>query len=183
MLWHTQGSGKSLSMVFYAHYKRPWKARRSDRNDLDNQLYGQFSRCKDFLRQRRQQAEAGRRSPRGAAGPQADGGLVTTMQKSRRDRASERRIFVVMADEPARADMAWVVAKKQNEKGELEVKTSIGTARIIRDSLPNAHIIGFRRVPSPAKDRSTRKCLEPISTDIYDMTQAVEGRGHPPGLL
>ncbi|OUO17171.1 type I restriction endonuclease subunit R [Flavonifractor sp. An4] len=182
VFWHTQGSGKSLSMVFYAHYlqtalESPTIVVITDRNDLDNQLYGQFSRCKDFLRQTPQQAESRQNLQELLANRQANGIIFTTMQKFEETGGalSERRNIVVMADEAHRGQYGLTekVVTKQNEKGELEVKTSIGTARIIRDSLPNATYIGFTGTPISSKDRSTREVFGDY-IDIYDMTQAVE---------
>ena len=182
VFWHTQGSGKSLSMVFYAHYlqkalESPTIVVITDRNDLDNQLYGQFSRCKDFLRQTPQQAESRQNLQELLAGRQANGIIFTTMQKFEEtgEPLSERRNIVVMADEAHRGQYGLTekVVTKQNEKGELEVKTSIGTARVIRDSLPNATYIGFTGTPISSKDRSTREVFGDY-IDIYDMTQAVE---------
>ena len=182
VFWHTQGSGKSLSMVFYAHYlqkalESPTIVVITDRNDLDNQLYGQFSRCKDFLRQTPQQAESRQNLQELLAGRQANGIIFTTMQKFEEtgEPLSERRNIVVMADEAHRGQYGLTakVITKQNEQGELEAKTSIGTARIIRDSLPGATYIGFTGTPISSKDRSTREVFGDY-IDIYDMTQAVE---------
>ena len=182
VFWHTQGSGKSLSMVFYAHYlqealESPTIVVITDRNDLDNQLYGQFSRCKDFLRQTPQQAESRQNLQELLAGRQANGIIFTTMQKFEEtgEPLSQRRNIVVMADEAHRGQYGLTekVVTRQNDKGELEVHTSIGTARIIRDSLPNATYIGFTGTPISSKDRSTREVFGDY-IDIYDMTQAVE---------
>ena len=182
VFWHTQGSGKSLSMVFYAHYlqetlESPTIVVITDRNDLDNQLYGQFSRCKDFLRQTPQQAESRQNLKELLAGRQANGIIFTTMQKFEEtgEPLSERCNIVVMADEAHRGQYGLTekIVTKQNDKGELEVRTSIGTARIIRDSLPNATYIGFTGTPISSKDRSTREVFGDY-IDIYDMTQAVE---------
>lgn len=182
VFWHTQGSGKSLSMVFYAHYlqgalESPTIVVITDRNDLDNQLYGQFSRCKDFLRQTPQQAESRQNLKDLLADRHANGIIFTTMQKFEEtgEPLSERRNIVVMADEAHRGQygLAEKVVTRQNDRGELEVHTSIGTARIIRDSLPNATYIGFTGTPISSKDRSTREVFGDY-IDIYDMTQAVE---------
>lgn len=188
VFWHTQGSGKSLSMVFYAHYlqkalESPTIVVITDRNDLDNQLYGQFSRCKDFLRQTPQQAESRQHLQQLLSNRQANGIIFTTMQKFEETGAalSERRNIVVMADEAHRGQYGLTekFITKQNDKGELEVKTSIGTARIIRDSLPNATYIGFTGTPISSKDRSTREVFGDY-IDIYDMTQAVEDEATRP---
>ena len=182
VFWHTQGSGKSLSMVFYAHYlqqalESPTIVVITDRNDLDNQLYGQFSRCRDFLRQTPQQAESRQHLQELLANRQANGIIFTAMQKFEEtgEALSERRNVVVMADEAHRGQYGLTekVVTRQNERGELEVRTVIGTARIIRDSLPNATYIGFTGTPISSKDRSTREVFGDY-IDIYDMTQAVE---------
>jgi type I restriction enzyme R subunit len=182
VFWHTQGSGKSLSMVFYAHYLQktldsPTIVVITDRNDLDNQLYGQFSRCKDFLRQTPQQADSRQNLKELLANRQANGIIFTTMQKfEETDEAlSNRRNIVVMADEAHRGQYGLIdkVVTRQNDKGELEVKTSIGTARIIRDCLPSATYIGFTGTPISSKDRSTREVFGDY-IDIYDMTQSVK---------
>ena len=182
VFWHTQGSGKSLSMVFYAHYlqqalESPTIVVITDRNDLDDQLFGQFFRCRDFLRQTPQHAQSRQHLKELLAGRQANGIIFTTMQKFEEsgEPLSERRNIVVMADEAHRGQYGLTekVVTRRKENGELEVKTSIGTARIIRDSLPNATYIGFTGTPISSKDRSTREVFGDY-IDIYDMTQAVE---------
>ena len=109
VFWHTQGSGKSLSMVFYAHLlqealESPTIVVLTDRNDLDNQLYGQFAKCKDFLRQEPIQAESRNHLKTLLDGRQANGIIFTTMQKFEEsfDCLSDRRNIVVMADEAHR---------------------------------------------------------------------------------
>ena len=182
VFWHTQGSGKSLSMVFYAHYlqealESPTIVVITDRNDLDDQLYGQFARCKDFLRQTPQHAESRQHLTDLLAGRQANGIIFTTMQKFEEsgEPLSERRNIIVMADEAHRGQYGLTekVVTRQKDNGELEVRTVVGTARIIRDSLPNATYIGFTGTPISSKDRSTREVFGDY-IDIYDMTQAVE---------
>lgn len=175
-------------MVFYAHYlqkalESPTIVVITDRNDLNNQLYGQFSRCKDFLRQTPQQAESRQHLQQLLSNRQANGIIFTTMQKFEETGASlsERRNIVVMADEAHRGQYGLTekIITKQNDNGELEVKTSIGTARIIRDSLPNATYIGFTGTPISSKDRSTREVFGDY-IDVYDMTQAVEDEATRP---
>ncbi len=182
VFWHTQGSGKSLSMVFYAHYLQealnsPTIVVITDRNDLDDQLYGQFARCKDFLRQAPQQATSRKNLTDLLAKRKANGIIFTTMQKFEEsgEALSDRRNIVVMADEAHRGHygLSEKVVVKQRDDGEIEAKTIIGAARIIRDSLPNATYIGFTGTPISAKDRSTREVFGDY-IDIYDMTQAVE---------
>ena len=175
VFWHTQGSGKSLSMVFYAHLLQealdsPTIVVLTDRNDLDNQLYGQFARCKDFLRQEPIQAENREHLRSLLDGRQANGIIFTTMQKFEEsdEPLSERRNIVVMADEAHRGQYGL--------KEKVDAKTGrikIGTARVIRNSLPNATYIGFTGTPISMKDRSTREVFGDY-IDVYDMTQAVE---------
>ena len=175
VFWHTQGSGKSLSMVFYAHLLQealnsPTIVVLTDRNDLDDQLYGQFAKCKEFLRQEPVHAESREHLRTWLAGRQANGIIFTTMQKFEEsfECLSERRNIVVMADEAHRGQ--YGLTEKVDEKSG---KIKIGTARIIRNSLPNATYIGFTGTPISSADRSTREVFGDY-IDIYDMTQAVE---------
>ena len=182
VFWHTQGSGKSLSMVFYAHLLQvaldsPTIVVLTDRNDLDNQLYGQFAKCKNFLRQEPMHAESREHLKTLLAGRQANGIIFTTMQKfeESHEPLSERRNIVVMADEAHRGQygLAEKIKITKNEVGEEVAKRVVGTARIIRNTLPNATYIGFTGTPISSKDRSTREVFGDY-IDIYDMTQAVE---------
>lgn len=182
VFWHTQGSGKSLSMVFYAHLLQetldsPTIVVLTDRNDLDDQLYGQFVKCKDFLRQEPLQAESRENLKTLLAGRQANGIIFTTMQKFEEsdEPLSERNNIIVMADEAHRGQygLAEKIKIVKNDAGKEEAKRVIGTARIIRNSLPNATYIGFTGTPISSKDRSTREVFGDY-IDIYDMTQAVE---------
>lgn len=188
VFWHTQGSGKSLSMVFYAHalqeaLESPTIVVLTDRNDLDDQLYGQFARCKDFLRQTPQHAQSRQHLTELLAGRQANGIIFTTMQKFEESGAplSERRNIIVMADEAHRGQYGLTekVVTRQKADGALEVHTVVGAARVIRDSLPNATYIGFTGTPISSKDRSTREVFGDY-IDIYDMTQAVEDNATKP---
>jgi len=182
VFWHTQGSGKSLSMVFYAHLLQealdsPTIVVLTDRNDLDDQLYGQFAKCKDFLRQAPMQAQSRENLKTLLAGRQANGIIFTTMQKFEEsdEPLSGRNNIIVMADEAHRGQygLAEKIKIVKNEDGKEEAKRVIGTARIIRNSLPNATYIGFTGTPISSKDRSTREVFGDY-IDIYDMTQAVE---------
>lgn len=182
VFWHTQGSGKSLSMVFYAHLLQealdsPTIVVLTDRNDLDDQLYGQFAKCKDFLRQEPVQAKSRENLKTLLAGRQANGIIFTTMQKfeESHEPLSERQNIIVMADEAHRGQygLAEKIKITKNEDGEDVAKRVVGTARIIRNSLPNATYIGFTGTPISSKDRSTREVFGDY-IDIYDMTQAVE---------
>lgn len=175
VFWHTQGSGKSLSMVFYAHLLQealasPTIVVITDRNDLDDQLFGQFAKCKDFLRQEPVHAESREHLKSLLDGRKANGIIFTTMQKFEEsdEPLSERRNIVVMADEAHRGQYG-LKEKVDAETG----KIKIGTARVIRNCLPNATYIGFTGTPISMKDRSTREVFGEY-IDVYDMTQAVE---------
>lgn len=174
VFWHTQGSGKSLSMVFYAQLLQkalnsPTIVVLTDRNDLDDQLYGQFSKCKDFLRQEPVQATSRAHLKSLLNGIKANGIFFTTMQKfeESEEPLSERRNIIVMADEAHRGQ--YGLSEKVDAKGNIK----IGAARIIRNSLPNATYIGFTGTPISSKDRNTREVFGNY-IDVYDMTQAVE---------
>ena len=175
VFWHTQGSGKSLSMVFYAHLLQqaldsPTIVVLTDRNDLDDQLFGQFAKCKDFLRQDPMHAESREHLKSMLDGRKANGIIFTTMQKFEEssEPLSERRNIVVMADEAHRSQYGL------EEKVDVKTgKIKIGTARMIRNSLPNATYIGFTGTPISLEDRSTREVFGDY-IDVYDMSQAVE---------
>ena len=182
VFWHTQGSGKSLSMVFYAHLLQealdsPTIVVMTDRIDLDDQLYAQFSKCAAFLRQTPVQAESKAHLKKLLEGRTANGIIFTTMFKfeEREEPLSDRRNIVVMADEAHRGQygMDERVVMRENESGETEARIVVGNARIIRDALPNATFIGFTGTPVSSKDRNTREVFGDY-IDIYDMTQAVE---------
>ena len=175
VFWHTQGSGKSLSMVFYAHLLQsalnsPTIVVLTDRNDLDDQLYGQFAKCREFLRQEPLHAESREHLKTLLAGRKANGIIFTTMQKFEEadEPLSDRRNIIVMADEAHRGQYG-LAESVEAETGKLKY----GTARIIRNNLPNATFIGFTGTPLSSKDRSTREVFGDY-IDIYDMTQAVE---------
>lgn len=182
VFWHTQGSGKSLSMVFYAQYLQnalnsPTIVVITDRNDLDDQLYGQFIRCRRFLRQTPVQATSRDDLKTLLKDRQANGIIFTTMQKFTESGSafSERKNIIVMVDEAHRGQYGLneKVIARQDDTGKIIAKTIIGTARIIRDNLPNATYIGFTGTPISAKDRNTREVFGDY-IDVYDMTQAVE---------
>lgn len=182
VFWHTQGSGKSLSMVFYAHLlqqvlESPTIVVMTDRIDLDDQLYSQFAKCSSFLRQTPVQAESKVHLKSLLNGRQANGIIFTTMFKFEpsEEPLSMRHNIVVMADEAHRGQygLEEKIVIEENEKGEKEARVAIGSARIIRDALPNATFIGFTGTPISFKDRNTREVFGDY-IDIYDMTQAVE---------
>lgn len=175
VFWHTQGSGKSLSMVFYAHLlqealESPTIVVITDRNDLDDQLYTQFAMCKDFLRQTPVHASSRANLRELLEGRKVNGIIFTTMQKfeESHEPLSTRKNIIVMADEAHRSQYGL--------KETVDAKTGrikIGEARIIRNTLPNATYIGFTGTPISMKDRSTREVFGDY-IDVYDMTQAIE---------
>ncbi|MCL1862284.1 MAG: type I restriction endonuclease subunit R [Defluviitaleaceae bacterium] len=173
VFWHTQGSGKSLSMVFYAQLLQnalnsPTIVVLTDRNDLDDQLFEQFAKCAPFLRQEPEQAVSREDLQNKLADREANGIIFTTIQKIEDydTPLSQRRNIVVMADEAHRSQF---VDERVTQKG--EIKKSFGL--MLRESLPNATYIGFTGTPISSKDRSTMEVFGDY-IDIYDMTQAVE---------
>ncbi|MDV0445535.1 hypothetical protein MmiAt1_11180 [Methanimicrococcus sp. At1] len=174
IFWHTQGSGKSLSMVFYSKLlqnalQNPTIVVLTDRNDLDDQLFGQFSKCSNFLRQIPQQAENKEHLKELLAGRQANGIFFTTMQKfeEANEALSDRKNIIVIADEAHRSQYG-LEERINPETG----KVTVGSALKVRQNLPNATFIGFTGTPISAKDRSTTEIFGNY-IDIYDMTQAV----------
>ena len=176
VVWHTQGSGKSLSMAFYAgaaiHHPdmaNPTVVVLTDRNDLDDQLFGTFSRCQGLLRQPPTQADS-RADLRNKLNVQAGGVVFTTIQKffpeQRGDThpmLSERRSIVVIADEAHRSQYDFVD----------------GYARHIRDALPNASFIGFTGTPIELEDANTRAVFGDYIS-IYDIRRSVEDEATVP---
>ena len=170
VVWHTQGSGKSLTMAFYAGavirepiMENPTIVVITDRNDLDDQLFGTFSRCQDLLRQPPVQA-ASRADLRRRLSVESGGVVFTTIQKffpsekgDRHPVLSTRRNIVVIADEAHRSQYDFID----------------GFARHMRDALPNASFIGFTGTPIELNDANTRAVFgEHIS--IYDIQRSVE---------
>lgn len=175
VFWHTQGSGKSLSMIFYVNIlqhilKSPTFVVVTDRNDLDGQLFGQFNRCSDFLRQTPIQATSRENLKELLNNRQANGIFFTTIQKFEEsdEPLTERRDVIVISDEAHRSQYG-LEEKVDPETG----KISVGSARRIRDALPNATYIGFTGTPIFRKDKSTKEVFGNY-IDIYDMTQSVE---------
>lgn len=175
VFWHTQGSGKSFSMVFYA--KMLQQAINSltivvltDRNDLDGQLFLKFTNCKDFLRQTPIQAKNRDSLKKLLAGRLANGIFFSTMQKFEESNKplSTRSNIIVIVDEAHRSQYG-LTERVDTKTG----KIRIGAARTVRNSLPNATFIGFTGTPIAEKDRSTREVFGNY-IDVYDMTQAVE---------
>ncbi|RFB70265.1 type I restriction endonuclease subunit R [Bacillus sp. AW] len=177
VVWHTQGSGKSLSMVFYAGklikaMNNPTLVVLTDRNDLDDQLYKTFSMSKDILRQTPSQAES-RDSLRELLSVESGGIVFTTLQKFAPDEETgempclvDRTNVIVMADEAHRSQYGFsATVTKDNMK--------YGFAKYVRDALPNASFIGFTGTPVEASDKNTPAVFGDY-IDIYDMSQAVE---------
>src|SRR5713226_4929131 len=169
VVWHTQGSGKSLTMAFYAgrvilapEMENPTIVVLTDRNDLDDQLFGTFARCRDLLRQPPVQA-ADRADLRAKLAVASGGVVFTTIQKffpeekgDRHPVLSERRNIVVIADEAHRSQYDFID----------------GFARHMRDALPNASFIGFTGTPIELKDANTRAVFGDYIS-VYDIQRAV----------
>ena len=181
VFWHTQGSGKSLSMVFYAHLieskmHSPTIVVLTDRNDLDDQLYGTFAKCASFLRQTPIQAQSRMNLEELLRDRQVGGIIFSTMAKFEEHWGvlSSRKNIVVMVDEAHRSQYGLTerVVVRKGENGQVAAKTVVGAAKRIRDSLPNATYIGFTGTPISSADKDTRAVFGDY-IDIYDMTQAV----------
>src|SRR5207247_81938 len=176
VVWHTQGSGKSLTMAFYAGrvirepaMENPTLVVLTDRNDLDDQLFGTFSRCQDLLRQPPVQADS-RADLRAKLAVDAGGVVFTTIHKffpeekgDRHPMLSERRNIVVIADEAHRSQYDFID----------------GFARHMRDALPNATFVGFTGTPLELDDRDTRAIFGDY-IDRYDVRRAVEDQATVP---
>ena len=181
VFWHTQGSGKSLSMAFYAakiaqqpELANPTLVILTDRNDLDDQLFGQFMRCKKFLRQTPSQVES-RDELRDALAVASGHIVFTTIQKflpesngTKYPAITDRRNVIVVADEAHRSQYGF--AAKLDEKSGI---TSYGFARHLHDAVPNASFIGFTGTPVETTDHNTRAVFGEY-IDVYDVRRAVE---------
>ncbi|BAN50680.1 type I restriction endonuclease subunit R [Metapseudomonas resinovorans] len=176
VIWHTQGSGKSLLMAFYAGQlvKHPEMANPTlvvltDRNDLDDQLFSTFSMCRDLIRQTPVQAES--REDLQKVLNRASGGVIfTTLQKFGEidEPLTRRRNVVVIADEAHRSQYGFK-AKVDAKTGEI----SYGFAKYMRDALPKASFIGFTGTPIEADDVNTPQVFGDY-IDVYDISRAVE---------
>lgn len=181
VIWHTQGSGKSLLMAFYAGQiikhpgmQNPTLVVLTDRNDLDDQLFATFSMCKDLLRQAPQQAED-RDQLRALLDRPSGGVIFTTLQKFAPDEGkteypalTDRRNVIVIADEAHRSQYGFR-AKVKTKTGAI----SYGFAKYLRDALPNATFIGFTGTPIEKDDVNTPAVFGDY-IDIYDISRAVE---------
>ena len=181
VIWHTQGSGKSLLMAFYAGQviahpamENPTVVVITDRNDLDDQLFGTFSMCRGLLRQTPQQAESRQDLQRALTRP--SGGVVfTTIQKfapgpdqTACPALTDRRNVIVIADEAHRSQYGFR-ARVAHRTGDI----SYGFAKHMRDTLPNASFIGFTGTPIEQEDVNTPAVFGEY-IDIYDINRGVE---------
>lgn len=182
VVWHTQGSGKSLSMVFYSgqivthpEMENPTIVVLTDRNDLDDQLFGTFGNCKELLRQTPVQAQ-NRNHIKELLNVSGGGVIFTTIQKFSPeegnvfDTLSERTNIVVVADEAHRSQYGFKARVVEIEDGS-EIR--YGNAKYLRDALPNASYIGFTGTPIEKEDKSTPAVFGEY-IDVYDIKQAVD---------
>ena len=187
VVWHTQGSGKSLSMVFYAGklvlaLDNPTIVILTDRNDLDDQLFDTFASSRQLLRQEPVQAE-NRDDLRDKLKVASGGVIFTTMQKfSPKDGdaiyplLSDRRNIVVIADEAHRSQYGFKAKEvdiKDPDGNIVGKKTAYGFAKYLRDALPHATFIGFTGTPVELDDKNTQSVFGDY-VDVYDIAQAVE---------
>ncbi|MCL1493913.1 MAG: type I restriction endonuclease subunit R [Pseudanabaena sp. Salubria-1] len=188
VIWHTQGSGKSLSMVFLAgklvldpNLNNPTVVMLTDRNDLDDQLFDTFAGCQQLLRQDPQQAD-NRDRVRQLLNTNSGGIIFTTVQKfspadgeSLYPKISDRANIIVLADEAHRSQYGFTAKQVdiKDENGNITGKaTRYGFAKYIRDALPNACFVGFTGTPIEQSDKNTPAIFGDY-IDIYDISQAV----------
>ena len=182
VVWHTQGSGKSLTMVFYSgqiithpQMENPTIVMLTDRNDLDDQLFGTFGNCVGLLRQKPIQAE-NREHIKELLKVSGGGVIFTTIQKfspetgNVYDTLSERTNIVVVADEAHRSQYGFAGKEFETKDG---METRYGNAKYLRDALPNASYIGFTGTPIEKEDKSTPAVFGDY-IDVYDIKQAVD---------
>lgn len=174
VFWHTQGSGKSLSMVFYVAYMQhilthPTFVILTDRNDLDMQLYQQFSRAASFLRQHPVQAKSRAHLKELLQDRASNGIFFTTLQKffESEEPLTDREDVIVVADEAHRSQ--YGLKEQITEDGHIQ----IGFAKRVRQALPKATYIGFTGTPISEQDKDTQEVFGDY-IDIYDMSQAIE---------
>ena len=174
VIWHTQGSGKSLSMVFYSgqmishpQMKNPTMVIVTDRIDLEEQLFATFSNCQNILRQQSKQAKD-RKHLKELLKVAGGGVIFSTIQKFEEGTGelSPRTNIIVVADEAHRSQYGFKGAFKE------EANIKYGNAKYLRDALPNASFIGFTGTPIDTEDKSTRRVFGDY-IDIYDIAQSV----------
>lgn len=179
IFWHTQGSGKSFSMVFYTGnmiklLNNPTIVVVTDRNDLDDQLYETFAKCSDYLRQKPEHVESRRDLIDRLENKQVGGIIFTTLQKFEEETGllSDRDDIIVIADEAHRSHYGIDATMKLDIERQIAIE-KYGTAKYLHDALPNAKYVGFTGTPIENKDHSTENVFGKI-IDIYDMTQAID---------
>lgn len=178
ILWHTQGSGKSFSMVFYSSnmiriLKNPSIVVVTDRNDLDNQLFATFSHCAEHLKQSPVQIES-RKDLNEKLNNRVSGGIFfTTLQKFEEETGlfSERDDILVLVDEAHRSHYGIDATMKFDREKMIAYK-KYGTAKYLHEAFPNATYIGFTGTPVETADKSTSNVFGKV-IDVYDMTQAI----------
>ena len=178
ILWHTQGSGKSFSMVFYAGnmikvLRNPSIVVVTDRNDLDNQLFTTFAKCSEYLKQSPVQIES-REDLQEKLENRVSGGIFfTTLQKFEEETGlfSKRDDILVLVDEAHRSHYG-IDATIKFDKEKMKAYKKYGTAKYLHEAFPNATYIGFTGTPVETKDKSTSNVFGPV-IDTYDMTQAI----------
>ena len=178
IIWHTQGSGKSFSMVFYSgnmikKLNNPTIVVVTDRNDLDNQLYETFIKCDNYLKQKAKRAES-RTDLENLLRDRVYGGIFfTTLQKFEEESGlfSDRNDILVLVDEAHRSHYGLEATMKLNMET-MQAYKKFGTAKYLHNALPNAIYIGFTGTPVETKDKSTSAIFGDV-IDTYDMTQAI----------
>ena len=183
VVWHTQGSGKSLSMVFYCgqvivneQMHNPTIVILTDRNDLDDQLFSTFGNCKELLRQTPVQANS-REHIKELLKVSGGGVIFTTIQKFAPaegnifDTLSNRTNIVVVADEAHRSQYGFKAREVETEEGS-EIR--YGNAKYLRDALPKASYLGFTGTPIEKEDKNTPAVFGDYIDAIYDIKMAVE---------
>mgnify|MGYP004555011523 FL=1 len=178
ILWHTQGSGKSFSMVFYTGnmikvLKNPSIVVVTDRNDLDNQLFTTFAKCSEYLKQSSVQIES-KEDLQDKLENRVSGGIFfTTLQKFEVETGlfSKRDDILVLVDEAHRSHYG-IDATIKFDKEKMKAYKKYGTAKYLHEAFPNATYIGFTGTPVETKDKSTSNVFGQV-IDTYDMTQAI----------
>lgn len=188
VVWHTQGSGKSLSMVFFTgllvqELNNPTIIVITDRNDLDDQLFETFANCKQLLRQVPQQIESRNHLVKELKNRQSGGIFFTTIQKflpeeigSQFEQLSERRNIIVLADEAHRTQYGFEAKTKfikDSDGNEIGTEITYGFAKHMHDALPNATFVGFTGTPVESTDKNTKAVFGEY-VDVYDIERAVK---------
>ena len=188
VVWHTQGSGKSLSMVFFTgllvkELNNPTIIVITDRNDLDDQLFETFANCKQLLRQVPQQIESRSHLVKELKNRQSGGIFFTTIQKflpedvgTQFEQLSDRRNIIVLADEAHRTQYGFEAKTrfiKDKDGNEIGTEITYGFAKHMHDALPNATFVGFTGTPVESTDKNTKAVFGEY-VDVYDIERAVK---------